>query len=91
MIPAKANIAEGRPLRGVRPLKCQYHGGIIFCPPEAQCHLFEDFWCLHKAKGKILSWLFLGKWSPLGATPLILITQCFKVSQMQDRCMIIKR
>ena len=29
---------------GLHPLKwCQYHGGMIFCQPEAQCHIFEDF------------------------------------------------
>ena len=72
LILAKATIAEGRPLRGLRPLKCRANitEESYFVPPEAQCHIFEDFCCLHKvayfwpaqfeegrhyAKGKILS------------------------------------
>ena len=45
LILAKATIAEGRPLRGLRPLKCRANitEESYFVPPEAQCHIFEDF------------------------------------------------
>ena len=50
LIQAKATIAEGRPLRGLRPLKCRANitEESYFVPPEARCHIFEVFWCLNK-------------------------------------------
>ena len=48
LIQAKATIAEGRPLRGLRPLKCRANitEESYFVPRRH--NVFEDFCCFHK-------------------------------------------